>query len=82
MIAFILDPHILFTVRAGISAGMPAFSAAWRAGCCPIPAESTFPIITSSIRSASNPVFSKVAEIAIDPKSTAGTLNKAPLNLP
>ena len=82
MIAFILDPHILLIVSAGISAGIPAFRAACLAGCCPIPADNTFPMITSSINSALIPVFSKVEEIAIAPRSTAGTLNKDPLNFP
>ncbi len=82
IMAFILEPHILLIVSAGISAGIPALRAACRAGCCPIPACKTLPIITSSTISASTPVCSNVPLIAIAPRSTAGVLNNTPLNLP
>ena len=40
------DRHTLFTVSAGAVMGMPAPTAAWRAGICPAPAWSTCPMIT------------------------------------
>ena len=82
MMAFMLEPHILLIVRAGIEAGIPLFRADWRAGCCPIPADRTLPMMTSSIILVSIPVCSRVALLAMAPKSTAGVLNRAPLNLP
>ena len=82
MIAFILEPHILFTVSAGISSGIPALMADCLAGCCPIPADKTLPMITSSISSGSSSACFKVSFIAIAPKSTAEVLNKEPLNFP
>ena len=82
IIAFILEPHILFIVSAGILSGMPAFKAAWRAGCCPMPADRTLPIMTSSTVSGSILVCSNVALIANAPKSTAEVSKRAPLNFP
>src|SRR5580704_68694 len=46
------EPHILFTVVAGVLKGMPAPKAAWRAGACPSPADRTHPMMTSSMSPA------------------------------
>ena len=40
------ERHTLLTVVAGTLSGMPAFTAAWRAGIWPWPASSTWPMNT------------------------------------
>ena len=40
------DRHTLLIDRAGTSIGMPALTAAWRAGIWPSPAVSTWPMMT------------------------------------
>ena len=82
IMAFMLEPHILLIVSAGISLGIPPLMAACLAGCCPIPADRTLPIMTSSIIAGSTLVCSRVALITMAPKSTAEVLNNAPLNFP
>ena len=47
MMAFMPEPHILLMVVVGTPFGMPAPSAAWRAGAWPRPAGSTQPMMTS-----------------------------------
>ena len=44
--ARIEEAQTLFTVSDGTSIGIPAPTAAWRAGACPAPACSTWPMIT------------------------------------
>ena len=44
--ASIPERHTLLIVREGTSMGMPAAAAACRAGICPAPAVSTWPMIT------------------------------------
>ena len=41
-----LDPHTLLMLRAGTFMGMPAATAAWRAGIWPAPAVRTCPMMT------------------------------------
>ena len=43
---FIPDRQTLFTVTAGTAIGTPAATAAIRAGFCPAPAVTTWPITT------------------------------------
>src|SRR6266852_5134940 len=78
MAAFIPDPHILFTVVAGVDLSRPAPSAAWRAGAWPWPAPSTLPKIRSSTSVGLTPACSMAALMATAPSCEAVT----ELNLP
>ena len=62
--AFMPEPHILFTVVAGVVLSSPAPSAAWRAGAWPWPAGSTQPKIRSSTSPGLTPACSTAALIA------------------
>ncbi|SCD63399.1 hypothetical protein GA0115246_1039619 [Streptomyces sp. SolWspMP-sol7th] len=63
------ERHTLLTVSAGTLIGMPAFTAAWRAGICPAPAWSTWPMITYWTCSPPIPARSSAALIAKPPRS-------------
>ena len=76
------EPHTTFTVVAGFSIGMPAASAAWRAGFCPTPVVSTLPIITSSTASGATPVSASSALMATAPSCGALTPARLPKKLP
>src|ERR1019366_6691054 len=76
------DPHILLTVVVGTPAGMPAPKAAWRAGAWPSPAESTQPMITSSISAALTPESAIAALMATAPSCGALRLARAPWKAP
>jgi hypothetical protein len=80
--AFSPEPHTLLIVVALTPSGRPAFRAAWRAGACPAPACSTWPMIASSIRSGATPARSTAARMATAPRSVAGVVERAPPNLP
>lgn len=54
----------------------------WRAGFCPRPAVSTFPMMTSSTRDLSTPARASAAEIAAAPSAGAGSLASAPPKAP
>ena len=84
MIALRPEPQTRLIVVAGVVSGRPAVSAAWRAGACPAPACSTWPIRTSSTSAVagSRPARSTAARIATAPSSVAGTPASAPPNLP
>jgi hypothetical protein len=82
MTLFIPEPQTLLTVVAGTVSGMPARSAAWRAGACPIPAGSTQPIKTSSTSPGSRPLRSRATAIARAPRSGARKLDNAPWKAP
>src|ERR1700738_2131807 len=56
--------------------------AAWRAGACPTPAETTLPIITSSIVSAAIPARRTASLITIAPSWGAEKLDRPPKNFP
>src|SRR5262249_40308539 len=71
--AFMPEPHILFTVVAGVCLSRPAFNAAWRAGAWPWPACSTQPKITSSTSVGFTPACSTAALMAVAPSSDAET---------
>ena len=58
------DAHTLLIVSAGTSFGMPAPTAACRAGACPAPAWSTWPMITYSTSPGSTATRSSAARIA------------------
>ncbi len=66
----------------GTLIGMPAFTAAWRAGTCPWPAISTCPISTCSTSSGATPARSRAALMATAPSSAALKPASAPLILP
>jgi hypothetical protein len=69
--AFKPDPHILFIVRHSTLFGKPERSAACLAGAWPIPADKTFPKITSSTVSLSKPIFLTIPLITKEPSSGA-----------
>src|SRR3954469_1205518 len=69
--ARIEDAHTLLTVSEGTSIGIPPPIAAWRAGACPAPACSTWPMITYSTSLPSSPIRSSPARMTIAPRSVA-----------
>ena len=62
--------------------GHPTIIAAWRAGAWPSPAETTFPMMTSSTLAGSTPDLSNAARIAIPPSSGAARGDRAPRKRP
>lgn len=78
--AFIPEAHTLLTVVQTVDSGMPARSAAWRAGACPRPAESTFPMITSV--ALMEGTRSLTALMAMEPSWHAETEARLPLKEP
>ncbi len=81
-IASMPDRQTLLTVIAGTVIGMPALTAAWRAVIWPVPACSTWPMITYSTESAAMPARSMAAEIATPPRSTAENPDNDPSIFP
>src|SRR6476469_8374015 len=80
--ASIPDRHTLLILRAGTDIGMPAATAAWRAGIWPAPAVRTWPMITYSTADAGTPAFSSAPEMAIAPMSLPEKSLSEPINLP
>jgi hypothetical protein len=76
------EPQTRLMVVAGVVSGRPALRSACRAGACPTPACSTWPIRTSSTTASGGSPRSTAALIATAPSSTAGTVDSAPPNLP
>ena len=76
------DRHTLLIVMAGTSIGMPAGTAACRAGICPTPACSTWPMITYSTSDPVRPARSMAPRMATPPSSAAETEARAPLKRP
>ena len=76
------DKHILLMVSDGTSQPMPAATAACRAGICPAPAVSTWPMITYSTAEAGTPAFSSAPEMAIAPRSLPEKSFSEPISLP
>src|SRR5262245_40259485 len=76
------DRHILLMVSEGTSQPIPAATAAWRAGICPAPAVSTWPMITYSTSDAGTLAFSSAPEIAIAPRSLPEKSFSEPISLP
>ena len=68
--------------KAVRSTGMPAATAACRAGFCPVPAVRIWPRMTSSTSSGRTPARSIAALMATVPSTWAGSAAKAPLKLP
>ena len=73
MMAFMPEPHILLMVVVGTPVGMPAPSAAWRAGAWPSPAGSTQPMMTSCTSAPDTPPASSAPLMAAAPSCGALT---------
>lgn len=82
MIAAMPDRHTLLTVSAGTVIGIPPFTAACRAGICPDPAVSTWPMTTASTTSPAIPARSRAAAIARPPSSGAVKPESDPSSFP
>ncbi len=76
------ERHTLFTLLAGVDHGMPAPSAACRAGFWPEPAGSTCPMTTASTAAGSTPPRSSAPAIAAEPSSGAEKEDSAPWSRP
>ncbi len=72
----------MFMVVQGTLSGMPAKSAACRAGAWPVPACTTLPISTSSTISGDNLILSNAPLMATEPNFGADIVDKAPIKLP
>src|SRR6266511_3563679 len=78
MTLFSAEPQTLLIVVHGTLSGIPARSDACRAGACPTPAWTTFPMNTSSTSAARTPARSSAQRIAIAPSSGAESDARAP----
>src|SRR5215472_11515763 len=76
------EPHILLIVVAGTACGIPAPSAAWRAGACPRLAGRTHPMITSWMSPGATPEACTAAWAAALPSLTALSGVSAPRKAP
>src|SRR6266851_1377596 len=82
IVAFIPEPHILFTVVQPAASGNPAPRDAWRAGAWPWPAGRTQPMMTSCTSSGRIFARSTAARIAAAPSSGAAKLFSSPWKAP
>src|SRR5579862_9160993 len=80
--AFRPEPQTLLMVIAGTMSGSPAQMDAWRAGFCPTPAASTWPMMTSETWSGATPARSSTLRMMCAPSLAAGTPASEPPNLP
>jgi len=80
--AFRPEPQTLFTVSAPTCGSMPALIWAWRAGACPCPPWTTWPMITSSTCVPLTPARLIASRIATAPRSDAFNVERPPRNLP
>src|SRR5882672_4842577 len=80
--AFKPEPQTLLMVKAATLGGRPAPRAAWRAGACPRPAETTLPMMTSSTASGVKPARATASFTTIEPSWGAVKPFNAPRNLP
>jgi hypothetical protein len=80
--AFIPEAQTLLMVKAAVLLGRPAKMAAWRAGLWPIPAEMTFPKMTSSTWEGLIPP--RLTAPAMTGAASCGAVNaeSAPMSLP
>ena len=76
------ERHTLLIVSAGTFIGMPALTAAWRAGICPAPACSTWPMITYCTWSPPMPARSSAALMAKPPSSAPEKVFSEPSSRP
>src|SRR5688572_23007287 len=82
MMAFMPEPHILLMVVVGTPVGMPAPSAAWRAGAWPSPAGSTQPMMTSCTSLPETTAASSAPLMAAAPSCGAVTGESTPWKAP
>jgi len=80
--AFNPEPQTLLTVTAPTSTGIPAATAACRAGAMPLPAWTTSPMMTSSIWAGSTPARRMASRMATAPSWGAGRGESAPSSFP
>ena len=80
--AFNPEPHTTLMVIAGTAFGMPDLISACRAGFCPAPAVSTWPMITSLTWSGATFARSSTPLMTNAPSSVAGVFASVPPNLP
>ena len=76
------EPQTLLMVVQPALLGMPAPSAAWRAGACFSPAGSTQPMMTSSTASGATPLRASAARIDSAPSCVAAMPDSAPFMPP
>src|SRR4051794_8158716 len=76
------DPHTMLIVSAATVSGSPPWSAACRAGFCPMPAETTFPMMHSSTCCGSTPARATASRTTNAPRSGAEKSLSAPRNFP
>src|SRR6266436_9423638 len=76
------DRHTLLMVIAGTVIGMPAATAAWRAGICPAPAWRTWPMMTYWTSPPLMPERSSAALITTPPRSVAARSLSEPSRRP
>src|SRR5438477_8729297 len=82
MTARMPEPQTLWRVMHGTDSGIPAPSEACRAGAWPMPAWSTFPMITCSTSAGATPAFSSAPRMAADPSAGAESDDSCPRNVP
>src|SRR6187455_272579 len=82
MMAFMPEPHILLMVVVGTPTGMPAPSAAWRAGAWPRPAGNTQPMMTSCTSLPLTPAAASAPLMAAVPSCGAVTGASTPWKAP
>src|SRR5712691_2789317 len=82
MTALSAEPHTLLIVSAATWSGRPPLSAAWRAGFCPRPADTTLPMMHSSTISGSMPARRIASATTSAPSSVAVNPFSTPRNLP
>src|SRR4051812_45171935 len=82
MMAFMPEPHILLMVVVGTWVGMPAPSAAWRAGAWPRPADRTQPMMTSCTSATGTCAATSAARMAAAPSSGAPAGDNTPWKAP
>src|SRR6202049_1894408 len=80
--AFSPEPQTLLTVMAPTSGGSPPNIAAWRAGFCPKPAETTLPMMHSSTSFGSSPARFTASRTTIAPSCVALRSERLPWNFP
>src|SRR5262244_2676967 len=80
--AFNPEPQTLLTVMAPTSGGSPPKIAAWRAGFCPSPAETTLPMMHSSTCLGSRLARFTASRTTIAPSCGALKEDKLPWNFP
>src|SRR4030088_3087908 len=76
------EPHTLLIVSAATWWGRPPWSAAWRAGFCPRPADTTLPMMHSSTIAGSMPARRTASATTSAPSCVAVKPFSAPRNFP